>query len=65
MKTWQWTPFYDVGGGFELNVSKHVGLRFQSDWVYTQLFQNLLSNPQSTWRMSASPTFRLGKNVPK
>jgi hypothetical protein len=33
--------------------------------VYTQLFQNLLKNPQYTWRMSASPTFRFGKNVPK
>jgi hypothetical protein len=65
MKTSQWTPFYGVGGGFDLNVSQHVGLRFQSDWVYTQLFQNLLRNPQYTWRMSASPTFRLGKNVPK
>jgi hypothetical protein len=65
MKTSQWTPFYGVGGGFDLNVSKHVGLRFQSDWVYTQLFQDLLRNPQYTWRMSASPTFRFGKNVPK
>lgn len=65
MKTSQWTPFYGVGGGFDLNVSKHVGLRFQSDWVYTQLFQNLLRNPQYTWRMSASPTFRFGKNVPQ
>ena len=65
MKTSQWTPFYGVGGGLDLNVSKHVGLRFQSDWVYTQLFQNLLRNPQYTWRMSASPTFRFGKNVPK
>ena len=65
MKTSQWTAFYGVGGGFDLNVSKHVGIRFQSDWVYTQLFDNLLKNPQYTWRMSASPTFRFGKNVPK
>jgi hypothetical protein len=65
MKTSQWVGFYGVGGGLDLNVSKHVGLRFQSDWVYTQLFDNLLRNPQYTWRMSASPTFRFGKNVPK
>jgi len=64
MSTSQWTPFFGVGGGFDVNVSKHVGLRFQSDWVYTQLFDNLLKNPQYTWRMSASPTFRFGKNVP-
>ena len=65
MKTSQWTPFFGVGGGFDLNVTKNVGLRFQSDWVYTKLFDNLLANPQYTWRMSASPTFRFGKNVPK
>ena len=65
MKTSQWTPFYGVGGGLDLNVSKHVGIRVQSDWVYTNLFDNLLRNPQYTWRMSASPTFRFGKNVPQ
>jgi hypothetical protein len=65
MSTSQWVGFYGVGGGIDLNVSKHVGIRLQSDWVYTQLFQNLLRNPQYTWRMSASPTFRFGKNVPK
>ena len=65
MKTSQWTPFFGVGGGIDVNVSKHIGLRFQSDWVYTKLFDNLLRDPQYTWRMSASPTFRFGKNVPK
>jgi hypothetical protein len=65
MKTSQWVGFYGVGGGVDLNVSKHVGIRLQSDWVYTNLFDNLLKDPQYTWRMSASPTFRFGKNVPK
>ena len=65
MKTSQWVGFYGVGGGVDLNVSKHVGIRLQSDWVYTNLFDNLLKNPQYTWRMSASPTFRFGKTVPK
>jgi hypothetical protein len=65
MNTSQWVGFYGVGGGLDLNVSKHVAIRVQSDWVYTQLFQNLLKNPQYTWRMSASPTFRFGKNVPQ
>jgi hypothetical protein len=65
MKTSQWSGFYGVGGGVDLNVSKHVAIRLQSDWVYTTLFQDLLRNPQYTWRMSASPTFRFGKNVPK
>jgi hypothetical protein len=65
MSTSEWVGFYGVGGGIDLNVSKHVGIRLQSDWVYTQLFTDLLRNPQYTWRMSASPTFRFGKNVPK
>ena len=65
MKTSQWVPFYGVGGGVDINVSKHVGIRLTSDWVYTKLFDNLLRDPQYTWRMSASPTFRFGKNVPK
>jgi len=64
MQTSQWVGFYGVGGGFDINASKHVGIRVQSDWVYTNLFDNLLRNPQYTWRMSASPTFRFGKNVP-
>ena len=63
--TSEWVPFFGVGGGVDLNVSKHVGLRFQSDWVRTAFFSDLLKNPQYTWRMSASPTFRFGKNVPK
>jgi hypothetical protein len=65
MSTSQWVGFYGVGGGFDVNVSKHVGIRLQSDWVYTALFDDILRNPQYTWRMSASPTFRFGKNVPK
>jgi hypothetical protein len=65
MKTTEWVPFYGIGGGIDINASKHVGIRLTSDWVYTQLFDNLLKNPQYTWRMSASPTFRFGKNVPK
>lgn len=63
MQTSQWSGFYGVGGGFDLNVSKHIGLRFQSDWVHTTLFSDLLKNGQYTWRMSASPTFRFGKNI--
>ena len=65
MKSSEWVAFFGVGGGVDVNVSKHVGLRFQTDWVRTAFFDNLLKNPQYTWRMSASPTFRFGKNVPK
>ncbi|HVO63499.1 MAG TPA: hypothetical protein VMT53_21420 [Terriglobales bacterium] len=65
MKTSEWVPFFGVGGGVDVNVSKHVGLRFHADWVRTAFFSDVLKNPQHTWRLSASPTFRFGKNVPK
>ena len=56
--------FYGVGGGIDLEESKHLGLRFQSTGSH-EFVRDLLRNPQYTWRMSASPTFRFGKNVTK
>jgi len=61
----EWVPFYGVGGGVDVNVSKHMALRFHADWVRTAFFSDILRDPQHTWRLSASPTFRFGKNVPK
>lgn len=65
MEVSQWTGFYGVGGGADVNVTKHMHIRLTSDWVYTAFFQDVLKNPQHTWRMSASPTFSFGKNVEK
>lgn len=65
MNTSEWVPFFGVGGGVDVNVSKHVALRFHTDWVRTAFFSDVLKNPQYTWRLSASPTFRFGKNVPR
>jgi Outer membrane protein beta-barrel domain len=65
MKTSGTVVFYGFGGGFDLNLSKPVGLRFMADYVHTDLFDNLLRNGQNTVRFSASPTFRWGKNVPR
>jgi hypothetical protein len=53
--------FFGVGGGFDLNVSRQVGVRFAADWVNTQLFSNLLSNRQNYVRFSLGPTFRWGR----
>lgn len=54
------TWFIGVGGGFDLNVSRPVGLRFAADWVNTHLFSNLLVNRQNYVRLSVGPTFRWG-----
>ena len=54
------TYFVGLGGGFDLNVSRKVGLRFAADWVNTHLFSNLLTQRQNYIRMSVGPTFRWG-----
>jgi hypothetical protein len=55
------TLFFGAGGGFDLNVSRKVGLRFAADWVNTHLFSDLLVNRQNYVRFSVGPTFRWGK----
>ncbi len=59
------TYFYGVGGGFDLNASKHVAVRVTVDYVHTFLFDDLLANARNTVRISVGPTFRFGKNVEK
>ncbi|MGB9196193.1 MAG: outer membrane beta-barrel protein [Terriglobales bacterium] len=54
----QW--FIGMGGGVDINFSKHVALRYTTDWVNTHLFSNLLVPRQNYWRMAAGPTFRWG-----
>jgi hypothetical protein len=55
------TWFIGLGGGFDLNVSRRVGLRFTADWVNTHLFSDLLSNRQNYVRFTVGPTFRWGR----
>jgi len=54
------TYFVGLGGGFDLNVSRKVGIRFAADWVNTHLFSNLLTQRQNYVRFSFGPTFRWG-----
>ena len=58
-----WTGFYGVGGGFDWNATKHIGLRMQTDVVYWRLFNDLLAHGTWTVRYSVGPTFRFGKNI--
>ena len=57
-----WTYFYGFGGGFEYNVTKHFGLRFQADFARSHMFNDLL-NAGNTIRFSVGPSFQFGKNV--
>jgi hypothetical protein len=53
--------FFGAGGGFDINVSRGLGLRFAADWVNTHLFDNLLTTRQNYVRFSIGPTFRWGR----
>jgi len=52
--------FFGFGGGFDVNVSRKIGVRFAADWVNTHLFSNLLVPRQNYVRFSIGPTFRWG-----
>jgi Outer membrane protein beta-barrel domain len=56
-------PFYGVGGGFDLNASKHVAVRVGFDYVHVNLFEGLLKEGRNSLRISVGPTFRFGPNV--
>lgn len=61
-KKTDWTYFYGFGGGFEINVTDHFALRFQSDFAHDDVFSGLLK-PGNTIRVSVGPSFQFGKNV--
>jgi hypothetical protein len=56
-------PFYGVGGGFDLNASKHLGVRVAFDFVHVNLFSDVLANGRNSLRISVGPTMRFGPNV--
>ncbi len=52
--------FYGAGGGFDINASRRVGIRFTVDWVNTHLFSSLLPARQNYVRFSVGPTWKWG-----
>ena len=58
-----WQGFYGVGGGVDLNCSKHLVLRIQADLVYDHLFNDILREGRRTVRFSVGPAFNFGRNV--
>jgi hypothetical protein len=57
--------FYGFGGGADLNISKHVALRIQADFVHDHLFDDLLKDSRNTVRFGIGPAFQFGSNVKK
>jgi len=53
--------FFGLGGGFDVKVNRHVGMRFATDWVNTHLFSNLLTPRQNYIRFSVGPVWHWGK----
>jgi opacity protein-like surface antigen len=53
--------FFGLGGGFDLNLSKRVGLRVTADWINTHLYSDILVNRQNFLRLTIGPTFRWGR----
>lgn len=64
-KKQDWTGFYGVGGGADLNFSKHVSIRLQADFVHDHLFNDLLKDGRNTVRLSVGPAFQFGRNLAK
>jgi hypothetical protein len=60
-----WTKFYGVGGGVDLNLTKHFAVRVQADFVRDHLFNDLLKDSRNTVRFSIGPAIQFGGNVRK
>jgi hypothetical protein len=62
-KKTDWTGFYGFGGGYDLNMTRHIGLRMQTDVVYFHIFNDLLKDGRWDFRWSIGPTFHFGENI--
>ena len=65
MKKSDLVVFWGIGGGFDVNVAKHMSVRFFTDIVHTNLFSGLLNGGENNFRFSVGPAFHWGKNVEK
>jgi hypothetical protein len=57
--------FYGFGGGVDLNISRHVAIRVQADFVHDHLFSDLLQDSRNTLRFGIGPALQFGGNVVK
>lgn len=65
MKTSDTVLFVGIGGGIDLNVHKHMSIRFNTEIVHTGLYSGLLKGGQNNLRFSVGPAFHFGKNIVK
>jgi hypothetical protein len=62
-QTVDWTGFYGFGGGGEVLLTPHFGVRSQMDVVYNHPFNNILANGFWTMRYSVGLNIHAGKNI--
>lgn len=62
-KKTDWTGFYGFGGGYDLNATKHIAIRMQTDIVYFHVFNDLLKDGRWDFRWSIGPTIHFGGNI--
>ena len=55
--------FYGFGGGVDINITNHVAIRVQGDFVHDHLFKDTLKDSRNTVRFSIGPAFQFGGNV--
>jgi hypothetical protein len=55
------TYFVGLGGGFDVNLSKRVGLRVTADWINAHLYSNILTDRQNYYRFTIGPTWKWGR----
>jgi len=60
-----WTNFYGVGGGDEIILTPHFGVRSQMDVVYNHPFNDILANGFWTMRYSVGLNIHAGKDILK
>lgn len=58
-----WVGFYGLGGGGDVRLTRHVGLRMQFDAVRVHPFNDLLDRGRWTFRTSVGPSFHLGRDI--
>ncbi len=58
-----WTAFYGVGGGGDLAITKHFGVRTQLDIVRNHPFNDILADGRWTYRVAVGPSFHFGRNI--
>ncbi len=58
-----WQGFYGIGGGVDVGVTKHFGLRMHVDVVYDHLFNDILRDGRWTVRASLGPSLHFGRNI--